>query len=180
MSPADSSSRIAVQRHNQPLRTTKDRAMNSNLITYLASGILGTVLGLVTLVVGEGVEDGNGVACSIVDCLGQDQVVPCPPDDPDCRVSEAIELACESGSGGCANGTVLPCNPEVDCLESGMDVACSTADGCDDRVGPCEPSDPGCDGIIEVVDDGRGGGKGDRVTPCDNNDPDCQVSTAAA
>ncbi len=121
--------------------------MNSHLITYLASAMLGTILGVATLVGADSRQ--IDLACTRAsDCRSDERVDPCQTAD-DCAAPEAIEIACNSSTG----------------------VGCDRS--ADEMVTPCQPDDPGCDGIIRLADDGRGGGVGDRIAPCNPDDPGC-------
>ncbi len=144
--------------------------MNSNAITYLASGILGVALGVGTLL-GAGATQME-VACDIVDCRSVERVLPCPSNNPACdNRSVEMHLACDSKDG--CDDRVAPCDPDsgVDCLESEAEIllACP-ADDC-----PVQPDD---DDILLAGDGDDGGNGGGRsvppsIAPCDLSDPDC-------
>ncbi len=137
--------------------------MNSNAITYLASGILGVAFGVATLVAGGGVNDGDGIACVRADdCHGQEQVVPCPGGVRDCAAPEAVDVVCNRPNCGRSEEITVACDrPDCGRTEE-MLMACDTED-C-----PVQSDD----GVL-LADDGRAGGVDDRVVPCDPTDPGC-------
>ncbi len=150
--------------------------MTRTLINYLMSGIVGTALGVVTLM-GSGTNvAGVEVACEREDdCASpENRIAPCPSGVSDCAAPEAMEVACSSGNGGCDNGinvAIAPCTLGVDCHQPQGDdllLACDRED-CQspaDEMAPCDSAN-GCDDITVA-----------RIAPCDLSDPDCDDRVA--